>query len=166
MKKDLTIIFCILSVFSVFAVVCLYGCSDVYKNVRIVNGDASGLINEDFYADNYIRGAYYNGSEFDDPDYPESRTFMINDSEQLNSVFSSNTDLEIDFQKETLIVYSYTAINHRDLSIKKASVSDGILKLELKTKNSFRPDTCVPYQRYVVIRINGTDIQNVEIIIE
>lgn len=145
----------------------LLSCSKDNNNIRIINDNATGFINVDFYAKNLIRGAYYdNNYAYDDPDCPDSRTVLISNLEQFNSVFSSDATLDIDFQSEMLVVYSYTAINTRNLSIHKSSNIDGIFKIELITeKNISGKDTCIPYQRYVIIKINNTSFNEVEVTI-
>ena len=145
----------------------LSSCSKVNNNTRIINDDATDFINDDYYAKNLIRGAYYDYNyAYEDPDCPDSRTVLISNFEQFNSVFSSNATFDIDFQSEMLVVYSYTAMNTRNLSIHKSSNIDGILKIELTTeKNISGKDTCIPYQRYVIIKINKTSFNEVEVTI-
>lgn len=136
------------------------GCSRGALDSSILNDNAAALIDKDFYDSNRIKGAYdAEHSAFEEGDYPDSRTLLINTQAQYDAVFASTAGIDIDFQNEMIVVYSFVATNTREITIQKASVLEDAVKIELKVANAENgiKDTSMPYQRYVVIKISKTD---------
>lgn len=163
MKK---IILCLTVVFmsSLF----MMGCNHSSYNAKLY--DASNWINNDFADNNLIRNVYYSQSDsdekffLDDETYPESRTFIIENLEEYNKIFNNNVeDLNVDFNKQVLIVYTFRSTDHRNLKLISANLQDKILEITFETIfKSGTGDTSTPYQRWMVIKLDKVEIESVE----
>ncbi len=150
-----------------------YGCAQFPLNTQVLNGNASEMIDKTFYDQNYTYGAYYNDYEdgktkLDDASYPKERTFLITNQQEYDRVFASDTDLNVDFSSEMLAVYTFTAEYVREIRIDEVAVDGQRLCIDL---SMIKPrqgagDAVMPYQRYVVIKLDKTDVTEVEINID
>lgn len=148
------------------------GCILNWYDAELINGDATELIDESFYHENYTYDAdYLIDGEYvwiNDPSYSKERIFVIASSEEYNAVFSENAKINVDFSKEMLIVYTFTAHYTREIRIKGISVKDNECTLNLKMIKPFTffwgmGDACRPYQRYVVVKMNKVDVEKVNV---
>ena len=152
-------------------VACLFatfGCSVGKYNATFFD-DAENLINAEFAEKNLIGNVYYlNGDEGEyittDDSYPKNRTFVIRDTEQLKEILVSNAEeLKVDFNKQMLIVYTYGALNRRKLELSDIKKNGDILQIFFKSETKTGVgDTCMPYQRWVVVKLNKSDFNLVE----
>ncbi|MGN1104778.1 MAG: hypothetical protein ACI4QI_07915 [Candidatus Coproplasma sp.] len=132
------------------------GCSDG-KNVKynaVLYDDAVEWIRGDFKTENNI-------DYFQDGNV--SLTFTVDNQEEYNSIFIENADgLSVDFDSQMLAVYTYIAVNYRNNYLTSTEVSDGVLTLtyEMEDKPGIC-DTCVPYQRWFVVRLDKLDVDSV-----
>ncbi len=144
------------------------GCSKIENNATVLNDNAGKLFLQDFLDANHTRGAYYGDTSLDDPQYPESRYFLIQNQEEHEKVFPEEAGLSVDYTGKMLLVYTFTAIYIRPISISNLSIESGGLTVELKMKEP-RPgvgDACQPYQRYVIIQLDKAEISNAVISIQ
>lgn len=141
-------------------------------NAELINGDATELIDEGFYHENYTCDAYYliDGEyvRLNDPSYPKERIFVITSSEEYDAIFSENANINVDFSKEMLIVYTFTAQYTREIRINGISIKDNECTLSLKMIKPFTffwliGDHAMPYQRYVVVKMNKVDVKKVNV---
>lgn len=159
-------------IFYIFVfITCLFatfGCSVGKYNATFFD-DAEKWINAEFVAKNLIGNVYYpNGDEGEyiktDDSYPKNRTFVIRDTEQLKEISVSNAEeLKVDFNKQMLIVYTYGALNRRKLELSDIKKNGDILQIFFKSETKTGVgDTCMPYQRWVVVKLNKSDFNLVE----
>ena len=169
MKRYTTIPLCFLFVFFLSSNVFLGGCSQIDKSVQIINDNAVDSINKDFYDKNYVNGAYYSDNVvLNDPEYPTTRTLIIHSMDEYKEIFTSTIDSAVDFQSQMIVVYSFADINKRTIEIKKISTSEDSINIVLAHKkvSSGIGDTCIPYQRYVVIKMNKNDFNDIKVSLE
>ena len=84
--------------------------------------------------------------------------------EEYNKVFNNNVeDLNVDFNKQVLIVYTFRSTDHRNLKLISANLQDKILEITFETIfKSGTGDTSTPYQRWMVIKLDKVEIESVE----
>ena len=150
-----------------------YGCAQIPLNTQVLNGNASQMIDKTFYEQNYTYGAYYDDyndgkTKLEDASYPKARTFLITSQQDYERVFDSNADLNVDFSSEMLAVYTFTAEYVREIRIDEVAVDGQKLCIHL---SMIKPrqgvgDAVMPYQRYVVIKLDKADVTEVEISFE
>lgn len=148
----------------------LFGCSNLSYNAKLYNADT--WINNDFADNSLIRNVYYSQSDSDekffsdDETCPESRTFIIENLEEHNTIFNNDIDIEdlnVDFNKQMLIVYTFRATDHRNLKLISVNFQDKILKITFETIfKSGTGDTSTPYQRWIVIKLDKVGMEAVE----
>ena len=90
--------------------------------------------------------------------------FLIDDQAEFDAAFVK-CPFDIDLETEMIVVYTLTFINRRETKIKNVSFSDGTLSLELTNKRAKwgANDTCMPYQRYVVVKLDKLDVDEVKV---
>ena len=133
---------------------------DVYKDLNVK-----------FALRNRTQGALYGDVWENGEDVPLDRTFVINTKEEFESIFmTSPFDSEVDFEKETVIVYTFTAVYHREIRVKSFKVNDNgaTLCLEWVKPASVvgSGDASVPYQRCVAVRTAKLASDNVTVVME
>ena len=145
-----------------------FGCSVRKYNATFFD-DAENLINAEFAEKNLIGNVYYpNGDEGEyiktDDSYPKNRTFVIRDTERLKEISVSNAEeLKVDFNKQMLIVYTYGALNRRKSELSDIKKNGDILQIFFKSETKTGVgDTCMPYQRWIVVKLNKSDFNSVE----
>lgn len=127
------------------------------------------LLNGEFLQDNQTYGASYTVFEDDkyiseyclDENCPEERTFIIDNVQEFEDIFIvTPQEYGVDLESRMLIIYSCTAFNVRQVSIKSVSYGSGNLKIKLQTKKPTQAvgDTCQPYQRYMFITMDKLEI--------
>ena len=112
-----------------------------------------------------VSGPWNAYAEIDDPGaLPPSRTILIDDQAEFDAAFVK-CPFDIDLENEMIVVYTLTFKNRRETKIKNVSFSDGVLSLELTNKRAKwgAPDTCMPYQRYVVVKLDKRDVDEVKV---
>jgi hypothetical protein len=130
--------------------------------------DADNWINDEFANTNLIRNVYYSYDDeiffTEDEDYPLSKTYIVENIEEYDKIFLNNiNELNIDFNKQMLIVYSFGAINHRELKLVSTDLQDKILKITFKSiSKTGVGDTSMPYQRWIVIKQDKVEVASTE----
>lgn len=126
--------------------------------------DNCGLwINDDFKAENRVKGAIYN-DEFEWGDYPKSRTFIITDSDSFkNAIIDNFKQFEVDFDKEMIILYTFVADCVLPAKINKMELVDEFLSIHCVIeliRNSLT--TCQPFQRWLIVKLDKLSVTAVE----
>jgi hypothetical protein len=142
MKKTLSLVLTLITLSF-----CFVGCSKFEYNTVILKD-----------------GFTFNESWLDsNNELTESKTFVIESQEALDEIF---TDFkEIDFDKETVIVYCYTTIYVREQKLEKASLENGVLSIEFDVVDG-RPgtgDATAPQKRACVICLDKVATTKVNI---
>ncbi len=165
MKRNKVVALCISVALLIAGAVLICVFSQTDKSARILNDDAADSVSRDFYDNNRVSGAYYDGTASVDSEYPSSRTFLIGSAEEYEEIFSQATDQAIDFQSSAIVVYTFADICKREVRIKKISTSEDSITIVLTHKKapSGVGDACIPYQRYVVIELSENNYTEISI---
>ena len=96
---------------------------------------------------------------------------VLNTKEDYDAVFPAGAGFEADLTRETVVIYAFTAIYIRPMTLEKLTIKDGKLEVALKMqKNSggAEPiaDATAPFQRYVVFKLDKAEFTGVSITIE
>lgn len=145
------------------------GCSKIQYEAEMLNDNASEIINQSFYEQNFTYGAYYNSNtSLQDPSFPSSRTFVIKTQEECDDIIVFNANLNVDFASEIIIVYTYTSDYVRDIKIDDIQVFEQNLNIELSLSKASNGvgDAVQPFQRYVVLKMKKIDFATVDVVLE
>lgn len=124
------------------------------------------VFTESFRIQTMVKGALngYEAEGLDPGTLPETRTILIDDQAEFDAAFE-NCPFEVDLSTEMIVVYTFSFIYSRPTVIKKVSFSDGTLSLKLENKRAKWgvKDACMPYQRYVIIKLDKLDVDEVKV---
>ena len=161
------------------------GCGEkklLFNAVIIGNGSIEDLeiseieyLNEIFLEENMTLGAMYKNENWNpldehsdeylyDETSPPFRTHIVSEENQLNNILCNPP--QVDFDNEMILVYMFTEATNRNQIIKNVSLEDVTLKIEFTTeraKTGYR-DVTVPKRRFIVIKIDILDVNEVEFI--
>ena len=135
-----------------------------------------GILKTEFIEKNLTYGAYeYYNKEEDEwisagntESLPRTRTYVIKDEEKLNEACTTPFEipLEIDFEKEMLLIHFYADMCIRGRYFKKVKIGeDNILRIEfdyLPPEEPFSGDASNPHQKVLIVKINKLDVNAVE----
>ncbi len=127
----------------------LSGCTNNKYNAKLYD-NAIEWINVDFANNNQVGNLSFS-----------NRTFIIDSQEKYDQVFNNN-ELEIDFNNQMLVVYTFITIYHRKNYIKNIDVKNSVLKItyEMEKKPGVG-DASQPYQRWFVVKLDKLDVNSV-----
>ncbi len=146
----------------------LVACGNKYN--ATIYSDTKALFNEDFLKENLTRSSHYFNDKGEitasaDQSYPKFLTFIVTTQEEYDSKFIEFPPM-VDFEKEMLLIYIFTAIKPNAYEIKKISLNNETLKIDFIAKRSggfkFRNDTTIPMQKWLIIKIKKMEIMSVE----
>ena len=123
------------------------------------------VFQESFLSETTVSGEWNVYAEINDPDaLPSSRTILIDNQEDFDATFT-DCPVEVDFNSEMIVVYTMTSLNRRETKVKKTKIDDGVLSVELYNKHPEKRggDTCIPYQRYVIVKLDKLDVTEVKV---
>ncbi len=150
-----------------FMLIGLAACGHPY-HAEILNGQAADLINQEFLDANRTRGAYDNNDETAEGDgfLPSSRAFLVRTQEEYDKIFKPDAAVPVNFERELLVVCTYTSIYVRKVTIEDIEKDRHVLELTLEERHPRGGiavgDACRPYQRYVIIKLDRTDVTAVD----
>lgn len=144
----------------------MFGCSNLSYNAKLYD-NANAWINEGFAQQNFIRNVYYDIEEgflANEETYPLDRVFIIDNADTYNEIFVSNiNELDVDFDNQILILYTFRAINRRNLKLVAVNKQDSKLIIEYEVESKYGVgDTSTPYQRWIVVKIDKEIFTSVE----
>lgn len=142
---------------------CLAGCGNKY-NAEIVYdsyNNSGEWINEDVKDKSCVAPVGYAATA----DCPKSRTFVIKSEEEKCNILNGNFDVEVNFEQEMLIVYTWSSAERRPCYIKVLELKDDNLYINFYVKPSppLTGGSCMPYQRWFVIKLDLLSTSSVEI---
>ena len=173
--KNMKITALILILSTVFSLV---GCSDcdedVFENTynATLYSMANDWIDEGFLYENRVKAYYLNENYIEgesdpnesiiyDESSPSFRTFIIKDQKTFDGIFIENS-LAVDFEKQIVILYiSSNVYPSRTYSLKKMSVDNQVLTVQLELEYKEVDDASMPFQRCFVIVMDSVDISEV-----
>ena len=93
---------------------------------------------------------------------PESRSFIVADESTYNSIFEE-TAFDVDFDKEMLLVCTFSDVYKRRYYVDRVSLKENNLNVYIRIKSAWPgvKDACQPYQRWLVVKMRSTDIDSV-----
>ena len=122
-------------------------------------------------ADGWIQEKFINANplSFDGgKTYPIKRVFVVNDKAQYDRIFVQNIEeLAVDFDTQMLIVYTFVDTTRKNRQLVDMNLKDGVLEITYKKekpiKEYFAPvgDTCMPYLRWFVVKMDKLNSQAV-----
>ena len=147
------------------------GCASVRYDPTLYSYTNDWLDNA-FLEENKISTAYYRNPDFTDihasepkyikyPDEPKTRTFIITEKEEYDRIFTKSP-VEVDFEKEMVILYTCTDVSPREYNLKKMDVNDGVLIAKIKLEHRNVNDSVMPYQRWFVLVMKKMEIGEVK----
>ena len=148
----------------------LTACDEAKKYHAEFYDDVEEFMNDEFLKENRVGKAYYPNEYyiegiterfFYDEISPRTRTFIVDDEESFAQMFNV-FPVEIDFEKQTLIVYMFRAINGRSHYMNKLQVEGGILRVKIKEENRKSDDTTMPGRKCVAVVIDKLEISSAE----
>lgn len=139
--------------------------------------DVHRLMKKDFLAQNITLGVYYDVDVYDsvidewvkkpqrDTTSPETRDIIVDSEEKFSEIFNE-FPVNINFEKEILVIHMFTVINGRPALLNKTVLKNGNLKVYFKIKPA-RPgvkDTSAPGTKAIAVKIKKTELNSIEFI--
>ena len=158
-----------------------FGCEGGVSGV-VLYSKAKDMINPEFFDNNRVRGASYPNPEYiegvspwntkyyRDTESPRERVFIVNDEETFDEIFVEGA-LDVDLEKETVVVYFVHSINQREYYVSSVNYEEDKTVVSVKKKR--RPeescgrtyaDSVNPYQRAFVFVFKTKNVINIEVI--
>ena len=149
----------------------LTGCAAIRYGATLYS-DTEEWLDDAFLEENKISTAYYRNPNFTDihgsepkwikyPDEPKTRTFIITEKEEYDRIFTKSP-VEVDFEKEMVILYTCTDVSPREYNLKKMDVNDGVLIAKIKLEHRNANDSVMPYQRFFMLTMKKAEITKVK----
>lgn len=132
------------------------GCSQIGYNAAIVQ---DGIVcRESWFENNLTKGSYQ--SEYDE-ELPESRTFLVENQEELDEIFSEFP--KVDFEREMVLVYCYTTNFIRQQVLEQVAFENGIIKVAFDVARGIpgRADATAPQTRLCIVKLDKLNISTV-----
>lgn len=139
---------------------------NIVKYNAVLYDNAEEWIDEDFRSNNRISGVYYQDGNYVTATEKE-RTFFVNSAEEYATIFAeNNTELKVDFEKDMLIVYTFSIEYRLPVEISDINLADKTLSVNYKIKFPATDENvgnaCQPYQRWAVLKMDKSDIDSAE----
>ena len=141
------------------------GCTNIYNRYSYgaeMIGDAEHLIKKEFAEENPVDVCYVG---INNP-LPGHRTFIVNTREEYDRIFADGIDLSVDFDLQTVIVYTHMSLTPRECFLYDLYVEDNVLKVVYRQDqtifNVALGDGVCPYQRWFVITLDKAEFESVE----
>jgi hypothetical protein len=113
------------------------------------------------YKEDFLKTNTTGGMWGRDKTSPEFITYIITEKARLDEVFSVCP--EIDFEKEMVVMYAFTAIYARALKITSVTLDNQKLKIKFKyVEGNGSNDASAPQTRFLVLRMDKLNIDTVE----
>ena len=145
----------------------LSGCRGVKYNA-VLYDMANSWIKEEFVEENPIQltgDIIENSTDSNSNErYPLERSFIVNNEQEYKKIFIDGIEeLNIDFEEQMILIYTFSTIYKRKNSLRSISVEDktGKIVYQMETKHGVG-DACPPYQRWFAVKLNKIDITAVE----
>ena len=154
----------------------LVGCSDTNSDKALdatLYSYANDWVDEVFLASKKVKGAYYRNENTDtsgeekwieDESAPDSRTFIITTEERYDEIFVSASSPDIDFEKQTVILYIASDVTLRNYDLKAINLRQDALtvKMKLERGDPIFDDSVMNYPRCFMLVIKKIEITKVK----
>lgn len=172
MKKALMM--CFMLVIALMMVGCSNDNTILYNAVMvdsgsIVTAQIASYFKEDFLLENKVSGVYYKNENYDstnqeseeyifDESSPKTITYVLDSLDKCEQVF--NTNYEIDYDKEILILFLFADTNCT-YSLNSVELNNNNLKITYKSKINV---TTEPERTYILIKMDKVEFENIKFI--
>ena len=158
----------------------MVGCSNdndntiLYNAVMVNSGsiDTAQIVNyfkEDFLLENKVSGVYYKNENYDstnqerqeyifDESSPKTITYVLDSLDKYEQVF--NTNYEIDYDKEILILFLFADTNCT-YSLNSVELNNNNLIITYKSKINV---TTEPERTFILIKMDKLEFENIKFI--
>ncbi len=117
--------------------------------------NAGEWVKEDFRSENLLSGSSDIDSE---NELPQTRTFIVLDREMFDEMFVDKIDeLNIGFDSEMILVYTFTSIYVAPANITKIAMDDSITFTYQFQRKEGTGSATAPFQRWFVVVIDRED---------
>lgn len=117
--------------------------------------DATNWISDEFLVENKV--------EFEGTNYPKTLVFVIKNDDRFQEIFKNEIeDLNINFEKQFLAIYTFSTVYHRKYNLVNIIDKDAIITINfsMEKKNGIG-DASMPYQRWFVIKLDNIDFTSI-----
>ena len=130
----------------------------------VVTSQTPIVFSESFLAETAVQTWNTKPEEGDPEALPEERIILIDEQSEFDAAFVE-CPFEVDLETEMIVVYTFSFIYSRPTLIKNVSFSDGTLSLKLASKRAGWgvKDASMPYQRYVVVKLDKLDVKEIKV---
>jgi len=137
----------------------LFGCSKVGHNAKLYD-DVEGRLNVSFVSEHKLDISTWGTFE------PDSFVFVVDSVQKYGTAFNEDYQIDIDYEKQFLILHSFISFHRKDHYINSITVSDGALMIECDYKHGFpgMNFTCSPYQRWCAIVMDIVEYNSIAFI--
>lgn len=127
----------------------------------VLNDNAVEMIDETFSRNNLTAGAYYEDIPNPGDSLPESRCFIVKSEAEYKEIFK-DCSLDVNFESEMIIVYTFTIEYILPARIKSIILVDETLKINYEIKLiQGAGSACQPFQRWFVIKMDKLEVSSV-----
>jgi hypothetical protein len=137
-------------------------CGDIW-----FNEEYNSTIREDFIDNNLTRNPYFDPKipGIINDNLPETITLIVKNQQELSEIFST-FPIELDFEKEMLVLYGFSTTTPNQIKIKKIDIENDALKINLIVLPSNPPNipnASQPRTRWVIVKMDKLDILSVQV---
>ena len=120
--------------------------------------NAKGWLTQEFQKDNIVTLGFLGEPR----EYPANRTIVIDTRDEYDRAFEADTSAPTaDFSQQMMVLYTFVDTNRNKFVLTDIGVENGVLKFVCEDVPS-NGDTCSPYQRWFLVKLNKVDVQSVE----
>ena len=137
-------------------------CNNNNKYNAVVYSKLNDKITKSALENNMISGI----EDDDTENNPATRLITINNKELYEQYFKDNS-IECDFINEILYLYVYRSVYaSNDIALKNINYNENKLSIEFKDEsgNMFVSNACQPYARWIGIKMNKLEAEEIEFI--
>ncbi len=145
----------LLMVIMLFSVLVGSGCNTLYSATLYDN--AISWIKQGFKENNKLTTSQ-------NKELPSERAFIVQDKQTYDNIFVENlTELNVDFSKQMIIVYTFKDNTTRDYFIFDVQLDDKVLTVSVNKEFLEEPagDAVEAYQRWFVVKMDKEDVETV-----
>ena len=159
-KANLTAIILVISLF-------LCCCARDPYGACVIDGSAAAVIDETAFAAGYtpLEFTYPAGDGCIENNENLYGYLVIRTQDEFDSAFAPGAGHDVDFEKEMLVVFAFTAFYIRPVTLEGFTLEDGVLRVRLSMEKGVpgAGDSTAPFQRFVVIKTTAFDFTRADI---
>lgn len=154
---------------------CVCICAGCVQYNAVIYSNADKWIKQDFLKENRVKAYYVNDSYdegvtdisdkyvYDDVS-PSSRTFIINEKDEFDEVFTK-FDCSVNFESEMILLYIFGDIYpSRYYELADTVLEENTLVIKYKIMRNNTDDAVMPYQRALAVKLDKLNVNKVNFI--